>query len=155
MVLAHNIMPALTERGLLPPGVHKCNLKQLQLAFAFNVRREQLFESLQHCVSQMHDRGLAGTLYIDGSYVTSKPNPRDIEITLDVAGQTVAMQDRALAYHVREHQALTKNGVDWWPSYPGAPRNFVDFFQYVGEKTAATLRCSPLEKKGILRITRW
>ena len=150
------MIPSLNAIGLLPPGVHTCNLAQFAQAFAFNMRREQLLDSLHRCLERMHQAGLEGTVYLDGSYATDKELPGDLEITLDVRHKSRALQDRALVFHAREHSALDKTGIDWWPTLgDNAGRDFTLFFQYAGEKTAAIKRCNPKDLKGILRLTRW
>ena len=150
------MIPSLDSRGLLPPGVHTCNLKQFQGAFAFNMGRERLFESLTRCLERMHQAQLAGALYLDGSYATDKEHPADIEVTLDVRKQPVAVQNLALVFFMREHAHLDQMGIDWYPTLEAAGKSdFTLYFQYVGEKTAAIKRCNPKDPKGILRLTRW
>lgn len=149
-------LPAFNALGLLPPGIHNCSLAMARNVFAYNIRREQLFESLQRCIAQMHTAGLVGSLLLDGSFVTDKANPGDIEVTLDVRLQTRDIQDKALLFFCREHQTLDAMGIDWYPTIAdNASGDFTLYFQYVGEKTAATKRCQPKDRKGILRLNSW
>lgn len=149
-------LPAFGRYGLLPAGVYAVNLATLRAAFGFNARREQLCDSLERCLALMHGSNLSGTVYIDGSFVTDKPNPRDMEVTLDVRRQNASQQGLALLFHVRMHAQLDGMGIDWYPTLPdNAGKDFTQFFQYAGEKTAAAQRCDPKEPKGILKLTRW
>ena len=102
----------------------------------------------------MKTHRLQGILHVDGSFVTDKDHPADIEVTLDVCRQPTRMQDQALVFYMRQYTALDKMGVDWWPTLPDN-QNFINYFQYAGEKTAAIKRCDPKEPKGIIRLTRW
>lgn len=142
--------------GLLPAGEHPVSLGTLRVALGFNARREQLCDSLVRCIALMHAHNLHGTLYIDGSFVTDKAHPADMEVTLDVRRQSAAHQGRALLFHVQQHSELGRMGIDWYPTLADNGQNdFTRFFQYAGEKTAAAQRCHPKEPKGILRLTRW
>lgn len=147
-------LPRLNDLGLLPAGVHSCSLAQLRSVFGYNARREYLLERLDQCIRLMKSHGLQGILHIDGSFVTDKDHPGDIEVTLDVTRQPVNMQDKALVFYMRQHTTLDKIGVHWFPTLPDN-QNFIDYFQYAGEKTAARKRCDPKEPKGIIKLTRW
>jgi hypothetical protein len=150
------MIPAFNDFGLLPPGIHSCSLEQFQHVFAFNVRRQQLFESLTQCLQSMHRESLTGAVLLDGSYATDKQDPSDVEVVLDVRQQERADQDKALVFLVRQHNDLKSTGVDWYLNLEdGGTRDFTMYFQYIGEKTAAVKRCRPKDLKGILRLTEW
>lgn len=150
------MIPAFTALGILPPGIHTCNLGAFERAFAFNLRRQQLFESLQRCLQLMHKEGLSGVVLLNGSYATDKEIPGDIELTLDVRNQSRLAQDKALIFYVRCHASIEKTGIDWYPTMPDNSGNdFTMYFQYIGEKTAATKRCNAKDLKGILKLTKW
>lgn len=150
------MIPSFNALGLLPPGVYSCNLVAFERVFAFNARRQQLFESLQRCLQLMHQAGLTGAVLLDGSYATDKENPADIELTLDVRRQPRIAQDKALIFYARSHAELDTTGIDWYPTMPdNAGNDFTMYFQYVGEKTAATKRCNAKDLKGILKLTKW
>ena len=51
----------------------------------------------------------------------------------------------------RQEQFLTQYGVHFWVNFPGED-NFVDFFRYVGNKTARFKGLDPRDRKGILRV---
>ncbi len=149
------MIPPFTELGLLPAGIHICTMAQCRAVFATNVRREQLFESLSRCVLQMHSHDLQGTLLIDGSFVTDKANPGDMEVAFDARNHSRAAQDRALLFYMHNHASLERTGIDWYPTVADGNRDFTLYFQYAGPKTAALKRCQPTTAKGILRLTTW
>ena len=102
------MIPAFNDFGLLPPGIHSCSLEQFQHVFAFNVRRQQLFESLTQCLQSMHRESLTGAVLLDGSYATDKQDPSDVEVVLDVRQQERADQDKALVFLVRQRNDPTR-----------------------------------------------
>jgi hypothetical protein len=153
------VIPALDHRGLLPVGIHCCTLEQLELVFGGTLRRQQLVESLVKCTHLMHGAELAGDLIVNGSFVTDKLNPGDVELCLDVSRASVKVQANALLFHVQNHAKLDRMGVDWYPNLPesedGLQRDFTRYFQYVGEKSAAMKRLDPRDLKGILKLAKW
>lgn len=149
-------IPSFTSQGLLPPGIHTCSRLDLQAIFSFTDRRAHLLQRLDQCTGIMKQCALTGVLLIDGSFVTDKDHPGDIEVTLDVRQEPPEAQDRALLFYVRQHAALKLLDVDWYPTLPDNPSaDFTLFFQYAGEKTAAIKRCHPKSPKGIIRLTQW
>lgn len=78
-------IPALNEYGLLPQGVHHCTLAEIGARFGRfqrTDRRMQLFAKLCALVDEERRAGLAIALMIDGSFVSSKPDPGDIDLVI-------------------------------------------------------------------------
>jgi hypothetical protein len=70
---------------LLQPGLHNITLPDLHaLAVApfEDQRRHDLYERLIAWVGALQGLGLAGTLWLDGSFMTQKPGPGDIDCVL-------------------------------------------------------------------------
>ena len=147
-------IPQLTNHGLLPDGIHDCTYAEAFTRFAINPAREIIWQNLMTTVEEMHTERLSGDLHLDGSFVTDKPVPEDIDVILDVRNEPAVQQGLALRYFHLNHVNLKARNVDWWPSLP-AENNFVSFFQYVGSKTATVKGLAPKDRKGILRITQW
>ena len=86
-------IPALDKNGFLPPGVHDCTLEEIKLeeikgrfgAFQQSDRRPQLFARLGAFLSEAKACGLVISLVVDGSFVTAKPEPNDIDLIVVVA----------------------------------------------------------------------
>ena len=78
-------IPTLTNEGFLPLGVHDCSLAELRNAFgAFNYsdRRPQLFRKLEEFVNALKGASIKMSVIVDGSFVTGKPEPNDIDLIL-------------------------------------------------------------------------
>lgn len=95
---------------------------------------------------------LSFPLWIDGSFVRSKPMPSDIDVIIDMAGMADESALRA-AMKVRFANPEIKKtyGVDLWVNHPAVPYDFAAFFQYVGDKCAIEKQIDPKHPKGILR----
>ena len=72
--------------ALLPPGLHTLTLPQLhELAvapFPSDTRRQELFDKLSTWIEAIHSAGVRGVLWLDGSFLTQKPRPEDIDCVL-------------------------------------------------------------------------
>ena len=70
---------------LLPGGVHSASLQEVASAFAFNQWRRELFRGLVKASQHLATAGCV-RLYVDGSFVTSKPLPGDYDVCWDPQG---------------------------------------------------------------------
>jgi hypothetical protein len=74
-------LPALRADGTLPPGVHPATLAEVLAASpATTPERRALDQALLHCVATVRRLGLAQQIALDGSYITDKADPGDIDI---------------------------------------------------------------------------
>ena len=147
-------IPDFNENGLLPPGVHECTFPEAKDRFAFNDTRLAIWDNLTIAIEKMQAFALTGTLHLDGSYVTDKAIPGDVDLILDVRNEAQNQQGLAVLFFINNHERLKLDNVDWWPTLP-AQNDFVSFFQYVGQKTAASKQLQPTDLKGILKVTSW
>ena len=68
---------------LLQPGMHNLTIQELYTLavapFAQDQRRHFLYEKLIAWVGALQALGVSGTLWLDGSFLTEKPEPGDID----------------------------------------------------------------------------
>lgn len=150
------MIPPLAAHGLLPPGEHCCSLVEAEQCFATSAHRKQLWNNLLLALKTMRDKGLSGSLVVDGSYVTDKPLPDDIEVSLDARGQPDTIQGLAVIFHLSP-QAQTlreQHKVSFHATIDGA-HDFTLFFQYLGPKSAKIKGLNRRHPKGVLRIFEW
>ncbi|MEQ9548643.1 MAG: hypothetical protein RIM23_03340 [Coleofasciculus sp. G3-WIS-01] len=72
------MIPKFDENGNLPPGVHFCEWEEFQERFGTTLKRQNMIDGLELAMTQLKAAGCR-TIYIDGSFVTSKPNPGDFD----------------------------------------------------------------------------
>ncbi|MEQ8384273.1 MAG: hypothetical protein RH949_18130 [Coleofasciculus sp. A1-SPW-01] len=72
------VIPEFNENGNLPPGVHFCEWEEFQQRFSTTLRRQRMIDGLELAMTQLKAAGCR-TIYIDGSFITSKPNPGDFD----------------------------------------------------------------------------
>ena len=75
------MLPEFSESSYLPPGLHRANLVEVQQRFGSNDTRKALLRHLDNFVELVRNVG-AKKLILDGSFVTAKENPADIDVIL-------------------------------------------------------------------------
>ena len=76
------MLPNLRKSGLLPAGVHLITWSELVEKFGINNHRLKLLEGLKKGLSLLKKYGCT-EVCIDGSFVTAKPLPNDIDVAYD------------------------------------------------------------------------
>lgn len=75
------MLPEFNESGYLPPGIHRADLVEVQKRFGSNDTRRTLLRHLDNFVELVRSVS-AKKLILDGSFVTGKENPADIDVIL-------------------------------------------------------------------------
>jgi hypothetical protein len=70
---------------VLPSGVHFATLAEIEMRFAINERRRWLFEGVLAVAKALREASCAA-MYLDGSFVSGKPNPEDFDGCWDPTG---------------------------------------------------------------------
>ena len=125
--------PQPNASGELPAGIHETTLDEVEAVFARTPKRNTLFEGLKRALENLKAAGVP-RVYIDGSFVTSKAEPNDVDgcwewnddidlnqldpVFLDFSNQRQAMKEK---YGVEFFVA------DWIEA--GSGLTFLEFFQ--------------------------
>jgi hypothetical protein len=117
---------------VLPPGIHQAGLIEVETAFATTSWRRDLYGGLVKALGQLRSAGCL-TIYLDGSYVTGKPRPRDFDACWDPNGVDGKKLDPVFLdfKNGRAAQKATFKG-EFFPSSmtcADVGQTFVDFFQ--------------------------
>ncbi|WP_300586883.1 hypothetical protein [Marivita sp.] len=81
--------------GRLPAGIHSMSWSEAEKLLAYNSRRRALMKGLLEACRNLQRAG-ASHLYIDGSFVTKKPNPGDWDGCYTSAGIDPSLLDPVL-----------------------------------------------------------
>jgi hypothetical protein len=127
------MIPAPNAIGELPPGMHLATLEEVEAVFVTTPHRRRLFEGLRRAIQNLHAAGVR-RVFIDGSFVTTKADPNDIdgcwEWTADVH---LDLLDPVLLDFAQARRAMgDKYGVDFFLATwveAGSGFTFLDFFQ--------------------------
>jgi hypothetical protein len=126
------MIPKFNGRGSLPPGVNETTMAEMEDRLAFNEHRKVLVEGLKRVVENLRLAGVR-RLWVDGSFVTNKPYPGDIDGCWESAGVDPDLLDPVLLDFEQGRAAMKeKFGVDFFPNVvEGATgKIFYRFFQY-------------------------
>lgn len=75
------MLPEFNEKGYLPPGLHRSDFTEIRQRFGNTDRRQELLRNLYDFVNVARKVG-ANRLILDGSFVTDKEEPNDIDAVL-------------------------------------------------------------------------
>lgn len=147
-------IPEFDQRGMLPVGVYECSLAEMAARFGWNLHRQRLLRSFgDFLVHEIRNAGFPEPLYVNGSFVTDKDKPEDVDVVLDLRSASEDRKWRGLILMEKERKRFREQyDVDFWVNLPGQ-NNLADFFQYVGIKSAKFKGLAHTDRKGILRIT--
>ncbi|WP_434213232.1 DUF6932 family protein [[Pseudomonas] boreopolis] len=148
-----NGIPALDEKGLLPPGVWNCTLSEAEAVFCSNPRRRELWTGLQQFLdAEVRPHGNL-PVWIDGSFTRRKDHPNDIDVVVDFSEcQAADAIQIAISLYLRNTAIKATYHIDAYPRHPAIPQDLSAYFQYAGPKVAAELHVDERQRKGILRV---
>ncbi len=103
-------IPELNENGFLPEGIHEASLEEIRERFGRfqrTDRRPALFTKFSLFMAEVRASGRIKTVIVDGSFVTAKDEPSDIDLIL------VLHPDHDYQAELRpfEYNALSKRGA--------------------------------------------
>ena len=100
-------LPAFTQGGDLPPGVHRATLREALDRFGIGSPRRQVMAlRLERLYQLALGTGHVARFVVFGSFVTAKPEPNDVDLFLlmsdafdvdQVAGEAWLLFDHAIA----------------------------------------------------------
>lgn len=144
-------IPPLNEHGWLPDGIHDCTLQEAAQQFGTfqrSDRRPQLWAKFIEFMREAQECGLVEAVLVDGSFVTAKPAPNDIDLILVMPlGHDFSADFQPSEYNVLSKRQVNRRfGFDLLVARVDSEeyRRYVGLFQQV--------RLEPGRRKGILRI---
>lgn len=133
----------------LPEGVFDCSFQELMNAFGMTTRRKELIEKLEKYTQMVKKAGISGWIIVNGSFVTSKEKPRDIDIILirkrnfNLSSPVTDLENKILD----EEYVKEKYELHLFPTIEGdqATLSMTSFFSRVKGKSSNI-------KKGLVRV---
>jgi hypothetical protein len=144
-------IPALNADGLLPLGIFDCTLAEVRERFgSFQIsdQRRRLFARLEELAGAMQRSGLFKALLVDGSFVTGKSAPNDIDLVAVLRPGHDFERDLPMSEYALVSRAMLRRrfAFDVLIAEQDSQlcKTCVDFFSQV--------RDNPGVRKGILRV---
>ena len=113
-------IPDLDDDGFLPEGVHECSLDEIDQRFGGNqsaVRRSALFAKLREYIQELRSTGMAAGLIVDGSFITNKTEPNDIDLVLILLRDMISTRSCGLSSTTSSRDGGFSNdmlSMCWW-----------------------------------------
>lgn len=116
--------------ALLQPGMHTIDMLQLHAhavaPFPLNQRRIELYGKLRSWIDALHAISITGTLWVDGSFLTEKPSPSDVDCIIWhprwMPGVVVTPQIQQQASNLLDHGfAQNLYDLDLYAEAPSSP----------------------------------
>ncbi|MUH01066.1 hypothetical protein F7734_55915 [Scytonema sp. UIC 10036] len=148
------MIPEFDENGNLPPGIYLIEWEEFDERFNYNLTRQRLINGLELAMTHLKAVGCR-KIYINGSFVSSKPKPGDFDACWEENGVDIkelkflapTLYNFALQ---RADQKIKYRGEIFPANYPAneSATPYIDFFQF---DTRTNIR------KGIIAIdlARW
>jgi hypothetical protein len=146
-------VPTLVQAGLLSVGIHDATLSEIETAFGHqNDTRLELFGNLKRFCDELAVFGpLIKGVYVDGSFITSKAVPRDVDLVVvhDI-DDFEELDAHPQAEYLHEDRALELYKFDLFVECD--EDTMVRFFQKVSTEYALEHGLAPNHPKGIIRV---
>jgi hypothetical protein len=125
------MIPDFDTDGNLPPGIHPATIEEVEAKFATNFKRKIIFDSLLRLIDDLRKIGCSN-IFLDGSYVTTKNLPGDMDICWDNSGIDFdltrqilpAIWNRSLQKRIYQADIFPANIIE-----RSSNKYFLDFFQ--------------------------
>lgn len=147
-------IPPLTAAGLLPVGVHDATLEEVEDVFASNECRVELFRNLERLLEVVRRFGFFKGIVLDGSFVTNKEIPEDIDAVLLLERRDLSRlhrrPDRRLLVDEDAVKAAYKIHLFFDP-LPSGP--WTSCFQRLKPAEALLRKLAPGDRRGLLKVS--
>jgi hypothetical protein len=144
-------IPSSNSSGLLPKGIYQCTLDELRARFGSfqgSDIRLRLMQKLESFLQELRSAGIVRALIVDGSFVTTKMAPNDIDLLIVLPTGHDFRADLPLAqYKVVDSRRVKRvYGLDVFVVEEGS----ADYAALI--QLFHRVRLQPRLTKGILRI---
>lgn len=129
------MIPNFQPNGTLPLGIHWSTIEEIRDKLCFSKKRFFLFSGLERAILSLKNAGCQ-TIYLDGSFSTSKENPGDIDVCWELVNVDLdvllIIEPVFFDFSFKREAQKSKFGCEFFPSNSiAAPPNktYLDFFQ--------------------------
>ena len=123
-------MPPFDSAGILPPGVHWASWDEVTNRFGSNPWRQRLITGLRAALQNLKNAGCQ-TVYLDGSFATSKNLPNDYDACWEEAGvDPTALDPVLLTFDLGRATQKAKYMGELFPASITAEPNGLSFYEF-------------------------
>jgi hypothetical protein len=125
------MIPRFDTKGNLPRGIHLATWKEFAERFGTNLYRRRLLQGLKKAINSLQLAGCK-SIYIDGSFITTKEIPADFDGCWDLEGVDISLLDPVLLdFDSGRLAQKAKYGGELFPAQfteNGSGKTFLEFF---------------------------
>lgn len=117
------MVPALQPDGNLPAGIHWAEWAEFEARFGQTAYRRSILAGLRQGIEQLKAAGCEA-VYVDGSFVTAKPQPGDFDACWDVTNVNPSVLDPVFldfANHSPVSRGVFSGAVAEWDQRKDVP----------------------------------
>jgi hypothetical protein len=129
------LIPNFQFNGILPSGIHWSTIEEIKEKLCFSPKRTQLIEGLEKAILSLKIAGCK-TIYIDGSFSTSKEIPGDIDVCWETDNVDfdllIKIEPVLWDFSFGRKAQKEKFGCEFFPAEVLAThpdKTYIDFFQ--------------------------
>lgn len=112
------MIPKFDAADNLPPGIHWATWEEITDCFGWTKSRKELLLGLRKALQVLQKAG-CDTVYLNGSFVTSKENPNDFDACWDVENVSLELLDPVLMdFGDKQKSQKKKFGGELFPNLP-------------------------------------
>ena len=145
------MIPQFDADGLLPPGIHWATWDEVAATFGNTPWRRRLLDGLKMAIDSLRQAGCR-TVYIDGSFVTSKEVPNDFDACWEEEGVAPEFLDPVLLqFDAGRASQKARYLGELFPASVGATvegMSFLEFFQ-IDRKTGGSKGIVAVDMGGV------
>ena len=126
------MIPSFTASGLLPEGIHEASWSEVESSLGETATRKRLLNGLLAGLRALKAAGCTRA-YVDGSFVTAKPQPGDIDVCYESGNMDFSLLEPTLKdFSNRRAAQKAKYGCEFFEAEAEAVPDgtlYLDFFQ--------------------------
>jgi len=147
-------IPAFDRFGLLPGGIHECTIEEVEVDLAWNDERRRLTALLQEFIAvELTPRfTVVPPVVLDGSYVSQKASPSNINLVLELSHLSDEEQWEGQVLFQRTAELFRLYQIEMLPGLKSLKQDFVDLLQTLRPQTAFEKGLHHGHRKGVLRL---
>lgn len=147
-------IPAFDRFGLLPGGIHECTIEEVEVDLAWNDERRRLTALLQEFIAvELTPRfTVVPPVVLDGSYVSQKASPSNINLVLELSHLSDEEQWEGQVLFQRTAELFRLYQIEMLPGLKSLKQDFVDLLQTLRPQTAFEKGLHRGHRKGVLRL---
>jgi hypothetical protein len=147
-------LPEFEPNGLLPEGQWPATEEELRPRFGTNAPRQRLLQGVSIVLGAARQVPNCVAVVIDGSFVTDKDVPDDVDVVLCVTGELyaalAALSVGAYAWLLDAESVWDTHGVH--VHFEDAHEDLVSFFQTLRPEEAILRNVAPDKRRGVVRV---